>query len=214
MRWLGFSVIHIDSHQQKRSKDEIFFRGLSVSVCPDVSWGEQDPAPKVRSAALTALLALLQAPQLRTWPVPLEAVTQLESKFEGGGWDVFSVFGNRVRIPLEIEICDDIWNPHNSKKNLLFVTARYCLPVLRPCGLSFSDAFELHWTQEDSAEQHIAYWSAGGDHSTVTWHSCHKVHLHGLRGGFKLFFTFTHYLGKCSNLTCAYFSNGLVETTN
>lgn len=27
----------------------------------------------MRTAALSALLALLQAPQLRTWPVPLEA---------------------------------------------------------------------------------------------------------------------------------------------
>ena len=95
----------------------------------------------MRSAALTALLALLQAPQLRTWPVPLEAVTQLESKFEGGGWDVFSVFGNRVRIPLEIEICDDIWNPHNSKNNRLFVTARYCVPVLLECGFCH---FQMH----------------------------------------------------------------------
>jgi len=45
---------------------------MLLSIC------EQDPAPKVRSAALTALLALLQAPQLRTWPVPLEAVTKTQ----------------------------------------------------------------------------------------------------------------------------------------
>ncbi|CAE7878236.1 unnamed protein product, partial [Symbiodinium microadriaticum] len=31
-----------------------------------------DPAPKVRAAALGALCALLAAPNVRSWPVPLE----------------------------------------------------------------------------------------------------------------------------------------------
>lgn len=46
---------------------------MLLSIC------EQDPAPKVRTAALSALLALLQAPQLRTWPVPLEAAKTQQS---------------------------------------------------------------------------------------------------------------------------------------
>ncbi|CAJ1420815.1 unnamed protein product [Effrenium voratum] len=42
---------------------------MLLSIC------QQDPAPKVRQAGLVALLALLQAPQLRNWPVPLERVS-------------------------------------------------------------------------------------------------------------------------------------------
>ncbi|CAE7250055.1 unnamed protein product [Symbiodinium natans] len=40
---------------------------MLLSIC------QQDPAPKVRSAALGALCALLAAPNVRSWPVPLES---------------------------------------------------------------------------------------------------------------------------------------------
>lgn len=39
---------------------------MLLSIC------QQDPAPKVRAAALGALCALLAAPNVRSWPVPLE----------------------------------------------------------------------------------------------------------------------------------------------
>lgn len=68
--------------------------------------------------------------------------------------------------PTEDSVRDwDIWNPRHPKQ-LLFVTARATCQC-RSCH--FQMHWACNWTQEDSAEQHIAYWSAGGDHSTVTW---------------------------------------------
>lgn len=39
--------------------------------------GDRDPVVRVRQQALSALVALLQAPQLKAWPVPLETSQRL-----------------------------------------------------------------------------------------------------------------------------------------
>eukprot|EP00927_Polykrikos_kofoidii_P049799 TRINITY_DN43808_c0_g1_i1.p1 TRINITY_DN43808_c0_g1~~TRINITY_DN43808_c0_g1_i1.p1 ORF type:complete len:1362 (-),score=203.36 TRINITY_DN43808_c0_g1_i1:86-4171(-) len=104
-----------------------------------IAIGQQDPVAKVRSSALEALCALLEAPGVRTWPVPLERGTvETASSSTVGRHDLRSGSATPAFTSLSGQVATTLRQSHNlvlallanDRKGDVYAALRACSQLL------------------------------------------------------------------------------------